>query len=233
MIAKTSTGIFLGLALAVAAAAPAQATISVFHSRAAFDAAVGATQLETFNSILFDTNPSTPDAVHVGGLTIEGVGQEIFVDAVPHTLSSLLSVDGTTQVDAYVFRAEGFDIVFDAAVLAFGADFRGLQDEVGSHTTLSFDNLTGDALAPSAGSDFELRFLGFASDTPFTRVRFRGTATDTQVGVFTYDNISYFTARGEASVPEPTGWALMIAGLGLVGGAIRRARNAPVGLAIV
>jgi len=33
-----------------------------------------------------------------------------------------------------------------------------------------------------------------------------------------------------ASVPEPASWALMIAGFGLAGGALRRRRRAPIGL---
>ena len=38
-------------------------------------------------------------------------------------------------------------------------------------------------------------------------------------------HLSYFGARGPGAVPEPATWAMMLAGFGLVGGAMRRRRG--------
>ena len=60
-------------------------------------------------------------------------------------------------------------------------------------------------------------FIGFTSDTAFSRVRIKSRpGSGFQV---TMDNLTYsVTAPG---VPEPASWAMMIAGFGLAGAAMR------------
>ncbi len=55
-------------------------------------------------------------------------------------------------------------------------------------------------------------FVNFASTTPITSIQFHQSG-----GGFEFDNITLAGA-----VPEPASWALMLGGLGLVGGALRR-----------
>ncbi len=61
-------------------------------------------------------------------------------------------------------------------------------------------------------------FFNFTSDTPFTTVSLQGG----QGGTFEYDNL---TASRVGGVPEPSTWAMMIGGFGLIGGAMRARRR--------
>jgi hypothetical protein len=82
-----------------------------------------------------------------------------------------------------------------------------------------FDNCVGDP----GGSFCNWSPIGVAfSGTAFS-IDFGGTANQTG-----YDNITFGSAN--PGVPEPAAWAMMLAGFGLVGGAMRR-RSANVSFA--
>ena len=51
-------------------------------------------------------------------------------------------------------------------------------------------------------------------------------STDTNTNFPSIRNFAIFTAATEAAVPEPATWAMMIGGFGMVGGTLRRRRNA-------
>ena len=68
---------------------------------------------------------------------------------------------------------------------------------------------------PNNGADANepFAFVNFASNTPITSVQFHQGGG----GGFEFDNVTLAGA-----VPEPAGWALMLGGFGLIGGAMRR-----------
>ena len=103
------------------------------------------------------------------------------------------------------FGDYGADSV-DTLVANFYAGAGGTGALIGT-ATQTFDALTFPDFAT----------LTFSSGAPFQSVVFMGGTTDFPHSVF-YDN---FAAGG---VPEPASWALMIAGFGLAGAAMRSRR---------
>jgi hypothetical protein len=76
------------------------------------------------------------------------------------------------------------------------------------------DNCTGD---PN-GTFCNWTAAGVAFDGTAMSIDFGGTANQTG-----YDNITFGSdIPGNPGVPEPTSWALMLAGFGMVGGSLRR-----------
>ena len=95
-----------------------------------------------------------------------------------------------------------------------GADSNGLSVQVGG------SEIFAAALAGGSNTAFQTYTVNFTAAAP-TTLSFVGTGTSDGVGAYV-DNISL------TSVPEPATWALMIAGFGLVGGAMRRRAAAGV-----
>ncbi len=87
--------------------------------------------------------------------------------------------------------------------------------QIGSTVTTSWD-------AGYLGSD---RFYAGATLTPVDQLNFRTAFTTPGTG-FYIDDVSYSASNATAAVPEPATWAMMIAGFGLVGGAMRRRKTA-------
>lgn len=79
------------------------------------------------------------------------------------------------------------------------------------------DNCTGDP----TGTFCNWTAIGVAFDGIAMSIDFGGTANQTG-----YDNITFGADTPGGAVPEPTTWAMMIAGLGLVGASMRRRRVA-------
>lgn len=203
-----------------AVATPAQAAITVFTDRTAFNAAAGALTLETFESfsseIAFRTAPLT-----VGGLTFQGFGtgqQGRNIVDIPPPQFSEFSIGGTNQLSLINNATSRVQVSFASAITAFGGDFGGYQDDIlRSRITV----LGSDVVAPvTAGST--ARFFGFISDTPFTSLVFQShQQAATNGDGFGLDNIAY-GGSATRGVPEPATWALMLLGFGAIGAAMRR-----------
>jgi hypothetical protein len=202
MCSNPSRRIFLCCLLTVLTASPVSGAVSTFTSRALWQAATGATSLETFNSFAVDT-PFHTVPVDVGPFTISMSPGAIssswnFIDVPPPAFSDF-NVDGSNVANIGLEDLDSAYLTFDTPITAFGADFAAWNDNV-----LRSNMIVGaDVIAPPTTIGNQVRFFGITSTTPFTTVEFRGTI---ESDGFSIDNVE-FTA-----VPEPSTIALV--GLG-------------------
>lgn len=144
------------------------------------------------------------------------------------------SVEFTPDGGSYYFGsgATGLEFRFDAAILGALPTHAGLvwTDGRGLITFEAFDQdgnslgiKTGDhADAGQTGETGEDRFYGAINAGGISRIFIKNAAGGIEV-----DHVQYGReAAVTGAVPEPATWAMMIAGFGLIGGALRR-RQAP------
>lgn len=200
------TKIFSAAALLCAAAA-AQADITVYTSQADFLAAVSAPGVDTFDDLTVDPYGDTLlrsagiysyNAFSAGGLW--GAG-----GAGDHWLST------NVGSDPIVFSG------FSGGVSAFGGNFFA-SDITGQYAlgNLYLTATDGSVLSYNLDGATTTTFLGFVSSTPLSSVTL---GTDGGVGYWpTANNVVL-------AVPEPSTYAMLLAGLGFVGVMSRRRRG--------
>ena len=202
---------------ACALGATAKAEVHVFSDRGAFLAATVTTITETFDTQNAD-RPFHTVAADLGAFSLSmtpGASEVYnFVD-VPPLMTSATSVNGSAHL--VVFTDAGVDLTFqfDQAFTAFGADFKGINDEF-ERTQFSVD---GQVVAiPGEPVNLQLTFFGFTSDTPFTSLTFHGVRND----IYGIDDVSLGYASRVPAIPEPGSLAML--SLGLCGVAVARRR---------
>ncbi|HTY98307.1 MAG TPA: PEP-CTERM sorting domain-containing protein [Rhodocyclaceae bacterium] len=194
--------------------AGAQAATTSFSSAAAFSTASGSgLAFESFETATLSTSTS----VAFSGGTFSCSGSSYCPDF--FGISSLGADAGTKSV--YFASPDIATITFDAPVNAFGIHIGGAGDVAPITLTAYLGN--GDsavALDDYTGSDKVFgtnnQFFGVISDTAFSSIIFK--ASNFGDGIF-FDSLSYGTV---AAVPEPETYAMMMAGLSLLGLAGRR-----------
>lgn len=188
--------------------------ISTYTTRGDFDAAVGSTTLETFNSFTEITNVPVPGGLDVGPFTIQRT--ESFPAYLNPAPSSPFDIDGTTTFQTNTFLGHDLTIVFDAPITAFGADFAAFNDDI-LRTRILVD---GEAVNPPSTTGNAVRFFGFQLDASFSTLTFEGIESDG----FAMDNVSFASS---APVPEPSSLFLLAMGAtGLAGLSVRRQLSA-------
>jgi hypothetical protein len=207
-------------ALLAGASTGANAALTVYTDRAAFQAALtGGFATENFNTVVGETSFQAAPLV-LGALTLQGAGanqlNRNFIDQ-PPALFPQFNVDGTAFAHLLVNTAGGGSNVtlgFASSVFGFGADFAGLQDDqIRTELTVG-----GEVVTPSVTVGDTGRFLGFLSDTAFSTVNFRHVGNSIGDG-FGMDNVVF---GGVAALPEPQGLALVLTALACLGWATRR-----------
>jgi len=206
------------LAAAVALATlPASASFSVYTDQSNFLAATGSVQSTTFNTYTADLSANDLD---FGAFTAHG---NITLDAP----SQSYATDGSTNL--YVNTAYGgwSDLHFDQPILAFGAWFTGMNPTNRPYSSINVDasglagygsySYVGNYLPPTTPGG-ALQFIGFTSSQAFNRIIFSGAGCCSSS--FAIDNVVYSAAL--APVPEPETYALLLAGLGLMGAVARK-----------
>jgi hypothetical protein len=127
-----------------------------------------------------------------------------------------------------------FDWGIDAGLVAGGSvDALITLTNLGTGQFLSYDPffiLNDDEYANgSAQNSFRLDWAGIGFDPNVNDTyQVNLTYTDANHGVHSLD---VFAKLGTGAVPEPATWAMMMLGLGMVGGAMRRRRRLAVSLA--
>ena len=110
--------------------------------------------------------------------------------------------------------------LFSISKLDIGRSFYTLSDELVTLTGFISGGGTVTQIAP-AGSTFSTETLtGFTNLTSFTISQLTAPGQRGPGGFLALDNIN--VSFGPSAIPEPAAWALMLAGFGLVGGAMRR-----------
>lgn len=202
-------------AFVVSAVESRAGVIATYTSRSAFDAAVGTTTLETFNSFTVNTHVPFPGALDIGPFTI--TKNDFFEGLVRVVPESSFNVDGTPNLKTNTFLNHDLTLTFDTAITSFGADFAGFNESLALRTNILAGSDT--IAAPNTGGSNAVRFFGFQSDTAFTTLTFKGVLSDG----FGVDNVAF---GSNATVPEPTSLAIFGIGACVAGiGAGRRRRH--------
>jgi hypothetical protein len=178
----------------------ASAATMIYSDAAAFNLAAGATVTEDFS-----------DGTLVPGLSITSSGGQI---------TGGMFFDSVSPGDTTLFS-------FSSGQSAFGGIFN-LADPGGPGLGLSLtlgllgggtETLSQEILRTCQGC-----FFGFTSTNPFVSVTFNPGTQAGALETFALDDLQIAPAQ-TAAVPEPTTWALMLLGFGLVGGAMRTRRS--------
>ena len=218
--------IFIAMALSAVASSALAASpgVTMYTDRTSFNAAAGPLVTDSFNDITQDTEFDTAPLVRPGyNITVDNPDQLFldfnFVD-VPAYESALTpasySVDGTALLNMTVGPTLTVTFNFASPITAFGFDTRRMQND----PTYTEVRVAGETLLPPVLPSF----LGFVSVNPFTSFTFAGQANAVAADGFSIDNVS-LSATQTGAIPEPSSWALLIAGFGLTGAAMRRRRR--------
>lgn len=212
------------LAIATLASTAANAGITTYGTRGAFNTAAGVTSTETFNScgstaslgnnfVLSSSNLGPCGSIVPGISFAPDTGYDLYI-AGP---SQSANIDTALGVD---FPAAGNDTIgFSSPSHAFAADLFqnfGGGGQSGADATFTLNvfgsiGLLGSYTFPvSSGTG---GFFGLTSTDGITSIQVSQTG-----GFAVIDNVSF----NGSTVPEPASWALMVAGFGLVGVAARR-----------
>lgn len=214
-----------GIALA-AASAPASAGVLMLNdgSAATYNFPSYATAA---NSVFFNFNSGDPSAstnyanfTRTGGLLLNGdSAQGAAPEAFGNAPSQFLSTVGGAATTIALSARDGFR-GFDTVSFFLGS--------IDSYNTVNILSTTGAILASFTGSQLSFAANG-NQELPITnrRVTFTRTAGDAQIAGINFastgnslevDNLVF-------TVPEPSTWALMIVGFGMIGFAMRSRRR--------
>jgi hypothetical protein len=117
-----------------------------------------------------------------------------------------------------------------AGAFSFGLDvlFQSLDGlSLATYTVKSGESIIGSGALniPNTGTGGSF-FLGFRTNNPAELITSIVISDNDDDATNPDSNLGYDTLRLGGSVPEPSAWAMMIAGLGLAGGMLRRRRAA-------
>lgn len=198
----------------VFAAGAAQAQISVFTSLAAFNAAVVTPGTDTFDGFSVTGVTASPITRNAGSFSYTAQAESGFFGAGTFANPALST---NTATDLVTF------LNFSSGVSAFGGNFYATDINgqfVSGDVTLQITDGSGASTSRTI-SGATSGFLGFVS-TSGSLLQVTLTAVQPASGFAwpTVDNLVL------AAVPEPETYALMLAGLGLIGYMARRRRVA-------
>jgi hypothetical protein len=172
--------------------APAIASDTIYTSRSAFEAALGAFQVETF----------TGNVLHLAGLSF---------------VSSAGSMGSNVFNDRVVNGGDSTTWTFGAPTFGFGGDWDLTPGGAGQGIEFFKDSTT--LVTSQVPKSYSGQFWGFISTTSFTTLRYDG---GTQGGFAETHNMDNLTI---SAVPEPETYAMLMAGLGLLGTVVRRRKS--------
>ncbi len=203
------------LGCAIVIASPAVA--ATYVTRAAFDAATSST------TITFDDANTTPEYYPT---TYSNTGVTFGL----HDIFTLEPTDfaaGAAYGSDYLEWQPAGDpitltISLPSNVSAIAFDFMELR----ALPTVFTIGVNGETF--NANSSASPSFFGYSATSPFSSLTISVPFSMSSGSVFyfpTIDNFSFESNSVSGAVPEPETWAMMMIGLGLVGGTLRRQRK--------
>ncbi len=219
----------IALAALVASTAPAQAAITIYTSLAAFNAATMMQGTDTYTGFSITSSTPSPITRSAGayGYTANATPAGTFFGG-GTTANPFLSTN--TATDTIVFNS------FTGGVEAAGGNFFG-SDIAGSYAlgdiTITATDGSGTVTQTITGATTS-SFLGFVSTGALTGLTV--TSVQPTAGFLwpSVDNLVLAKRAGAVvpQVPESSTWLMMIAGFGLVGGAMRRRSTVRIAQAV-
>jgi hypothetical protein len=216
----------IALAALIASTAPAQAAITVYTSLAAFTAATTAPGTDTYAGFSITGTTGSPIVRTAGAYGYTGSTPGDFFGA-GTTANPWLSTN--TATDTITFNT------FTGGSQAVGGNFFG-SDITGSflagNITLVATDSSGSVTQTIVGATTS-SFLGFVSDSAVTSLTVTSVQPTTGFLWGTVDNLVFAKRAGVvAAIPESSTWLMMLAGFGLVGGAMRRRSTGRIAQAV-
>lgn len=225
-------GAATALTLCLWGAAPAQAALSSFTSKAAFDAALAS--LSQVQSVDFDSVAAGTDFANgtgTGGLTFS------YAIAGPSTLrvsDTFLTTSGTHYLgldnsDTAFYLGDSFTINFNRTVhavglyLIAGSDAQAGDMQLSVATGSVFNAAAPDTLLADGGRAFYLGLVESNVGSGFMSATITMAAIPNAFLAVTADDITSAVNVGGV-VPEPGTWGLMLGGLSALAALRRRAR---------
>jgi hypothetical protein len=216
MISKTALLKPLALAALLATAGVAQATIVVYTTQASFNAATSAQGVDTFTGLSITGSTPSPITRTAGAYTYTGAVTTTSFFGAGTTANPWLSTN--TATDTMTFNT------FLGGVQAVGGDFFG-SDITGAFLagdiTITATDASGTVTQTIVGAT-TTSFLGFVSNGAMSSLTVTSVQPASGFLWPTLDNLTL--AKAVVAVPEPETYAMMLAGLGLVGFFARRRR---------
>jgi hypothetical protein len=177
---------------AVVLSSTANASYVTFTDRAAWEAAVSG----SFSEETFSSSGTT-------GFTIQEVGS-----------GHSTGISGGVYHDRTVLDTAYTNYNFNSMINAFGANWDLAPGGAGQGLRLF---LGGELVTPQIANTFTGGFFGVVSTTSFNQVTVRSGSFPGVAETHNVDNVVFTSA-----VPEPESYAMMLAGLGLMGAIARR-----------
>lgn len=206
---KTAT-----LAALLLAAAAVQADVAVYTDRTAFLAALSASGTDTFND-LARLEMGSPLSRSAGAFTYRASAGPVS-DFWPIGSAADVWLSTTIDTDTITFAN------FAAGVRGFGGNFFGsdVNGDFSPGRTMILTATDGTSTRTvNLANTTTTTFLGFVSSDPLAYVTLHGEGLP---GVVYWATANDVTLGLVSAVPEPEGYGMLLAGLGLVGFAMRR-----------
>jgi PEP-CTERM motif len=206
----------LALAALLVASGASQAVITVYTSAASFAAATSAPGVDTFTGFSIIGATPSPITRNAGAYTYTGSVSTTSFFGAGTTANPWLSTN--TATDTMTFNT------FLGGVQAVGGNFFG-SDIAGAflagNITITATDASGTVTQTIVGAT-TTSFLGFVSTGGMTSLTVASVQPAAGFLWPTVDNLTL--AKAALPVPEPETYAMMLAGLGLVGFLARRRR---------
>ncbi len=213
------------LALAALLSSPAaQAEITFFNSQAAYLAAISATAVDKFDDLPFwAQGPSymerTAGDHNYVAWSVAGPGQNSTLYAAGSAEDSWLS---TNQSSDYLTFGYFSDKVYGIGGFFFGTDESGAY-KAGQTIRLNVLDADGQEQLILVDNTNPGSFFGFVSTSRIDTFQVSAVQPN---GDFTWVTANDLTLGNVAAVPEPASYALLLAGLGVLGAAAKRRSRA-------